>query len=81
MYGNKLEFPIGKGGGGGAKQKPSVGGVWIFSETAHLTLHQVSLRAFFHAPLQIIMSSRSAWDQIPYSADVNILSNASNSIS
>ena len=24
-------------GGGGAKQKPSVGGVWIFSGTTHST--------------------------------------------
>ena len=34
MYENKLEFPGGRGEGG-AKQKPSVGGVWIFSGTAH----------------------------------------------
>ena len=32
-HGAKLEFPGGEGGG--AKQKPSVGGVWIFSGTAH----------------------------------------------
>ena len=25
---------LGEGGGGGAKQKPSVGGVWILSGTA-----------------------------------------------
>ena len=31
MYENKLEFP---GGRGGAKRKPSVGGVWIFPGTA-----------------------------------------------
>ena len=32
MYEDKPEFP---GGRGDAKQKPSVGGVWIFSGTAH----------------------------------------------
>ena len=31
-YDAKVEFP---GGGGGAKQKPSVGGVWLFSGNAH----------------------------------------------
>ena len=31
-YETKLEFP---GGRVGAKQKPSVGGLWIFSGTAH----------------------------------------------
>ena len=29
------------GGGACAKQKPSVGGVWIFSGTAHLNSHIV----------------------------------------
>ena len=33
MYENEQEFP---GGRGGAEQKPSVGGVWIFSGTTHL---------------------------------------------
>ena len=33
MYENKPEFPGGRGGGG-AKQKPSMGRVWIFSGTA-----------------------------------------------
>ena len=33
VYENKLEFPGGRWGGG-AKQKPSMGGVWIFSGTA-----------------------------------------------
>ena len=37
MYENKLEFP---GERGSAKQKPSVGGVWIFSGTAHNTIGQ-----------------------------------------
>ena len=33
IYENKLEFP---GGRGGCKtKKPSMGGVWIFSGTAH----------------------------------------------
>ena len=31
----RSETGISLGGGGGAKQKPSVGGVWIFSGTAH----------------------------------------------
>ena len=31
MYENKPEFPA---GGGGAKQKPSMGEVWMFSGTA-----------------------------------------------
>ena len=34
MYENKLEFP----GGRGEKQKPFVGGVWIFSGMAQCTL-------------------------------------------
>ena len=34
MYENKLEFP-GSRGGGVQNKKPSVGGVWIFSGTAH----------------------------------------------
>ena len=35
-YEAKLEFPEGRvGGGGGAKQKPFMGGVWIFSGTPH----------------------------------------------
>ena len=38
MYENKPEFPGGREGGGGAKQKPSMGGVWIFSETAQYYL-------------------------------------------
>ena len=32
MYENKLEFPEGRGV---QNKKPSVGGVWIFSGTAH----------------------------------------------
>ena len=40
MYGNKLDLP---GGRGGFKQKPSVGGVWVFSETAQLGNFQLSL--------------------------------------
>ena len=32
LYENKLEFPRGRRG---AKQKPSMGGVWIFSGSAH----------------------------------------------
>ena len=30
-----MEFPEGWGGGGGFNEKPSVGGVWIFSGTTH----------------------------------------------
>ena len=35
MYGNKLEFP---GGRGVQNKKPSVGGVWIFSGTAQCSV-------------------------------------------
>ena len=39
MYENKPEFPRGREGGGGVQnKKPSVGGVWIFSETAQYYL-------------------------------------------
>ena len=40
VYENKLEFPGGRGGGGGAKQKPSVRGVRIFSGTAQNMLRK-----------------------------------------
>jgi len=40
QYEAKLEFP---GGCGGAKQKPSVGGVWIFSGTTHLQQSQLMI--------------------------------------
>ena len=39
-----MEFPE---GGGGAKQKPSVGGVWIFSGTTHCEPECQSLRLRF----------------------------------
>ena len=39
IYENKLEFP----GRGGAKQNSSVGGVWIFSGTAHLVVSNQQL--------------------------------------
>ena len=36
MYEAQLEFPEGRGGGGGVLEKiPSVGEVWIFSGTTH----------------------------------------------
>ena len=41
MYENKLEFP---GGRVGAKQKPSIGGVRIFSGTAHSTVTLAGLK-------------------------------------
>ena len=32
----KINWNFLGGGGGGAKQKPSMGGVWLFSGTAHM---------------------------------------------
>ena len=34
-------------GGGGAKQKPSLGGVWIFSGTAQLLIPIMNLRVTY----------------------------------
>ena len=42
MYESKPEYP---GGEGGAKQKPSVGGVWIFSLV--LTNHYSAISFYF----------------------------------
>ena len=49
MYENKLEFPRGEGG---AKQKPSVGGVWIFSGTAqslHMYFKQETMKSYLQS--------------------------------
>ena len=36
----KLNWNFLREGGGGAKQKPSIGGVWTFSGTAHCKLQE-----------------------------------------
>ena len=46
-YEAKLEFPGGERGGGGCKTKTSVGGAWIFSGTAQLSLKNVWLTPIF----------------------------------
>ena len=47
MYEDKPEFP---GGSGDAKQKPSVGVVWIFSGTAHFLKDHSLFLTFFSPP-------------------------------
>ena len=55
MYENKLEFPVGGGGGEGVgvqNKKPSIGGVWIFSGTAHfIFFSQITVDTLYLRPL------------------------------
>ena len=63
MYENKLEFPGGRGGGA-AKQKPSVGGVWIFSGTARcIFVDLLQIKDKFHCQESIIIHGVSAYER------------------
>ena len=61
MYGNKLEFP---GGRGVQNKKPSTGGVYIFSGIAHYIGHNTAVQLLGVRRLGFVKSTITYDEQI-----------------